>query len=180
MKEKPIRLYFRSWSTRHYLTHPWKFFKDIHIYIKNFIHRAIYGYAWVDLWNMDCYLNQLIPNMLEQLADRSHGWPQGPEWPEFEDWTKELHVIAELWRLTAVDPLADKDEIEYHFASYRDEVPLEPIKHLPQYTQYLLTDEEKAAIDGETEDWKRVAKEIEILQKKVFTRIASFWGTLWD
>lgn len=180
MKEQPIQLYFRSWSNRYYLTHPWKLFKDIRTYIKNYRHRARYGYAWVDLWNMDTYLDQLIPNMLDELADRSHGWPQGEEWPEFEDWQKELHVIAELWRLTACDPLADKDEIEYHFAVYRDKVPLEPIKHLPQYTQYLLTDEEIAAIDGEQEQWKRVSLEIETLRRKIFTRISSFWGTLWD
>lgn len=181
MKEKTIPVYFRSYSTRYYLTHPWKYFHDIRVSIKNLWHRMRCGYAWVDLWNMDNYLDNLIPNMLEELANRSHGWPEGPEWPEFEDWQAEIRVMAMLWRIQGRDLVVDDDLFEQDFSAYEDGRLLEPIKHLPGYEKYLLTEEDKTAIAEPGENkWLRVDTKARILREKLFARLAYMWPTLWD
>lgn len=56
--------------------------------------RVTRGFADVDIWNMDMYLLDLLPAMLKQHADNTHGWPQSEQFPEFEDWTNYLHNIT--------------------------------------------------------------------------------------
>ena len=177
----PLSLFF--YSTRHYLTHPWLFFKELWIGAKNAYHRARYGWCWVDLWNMDTYLDALIPNMLDELANRSCGWPSSPEWPRFEDWTAELHTLATLWRLCGQVTdifVQEKEEFDKGFAAYRAGVPLQPIQHLPFYNEYVLSEDEVAAIDNCTTSWERMNTQAQILRAKLFQRFSRIYPTLWD
>lgn len=41
----------------------------------NALHRARYGWAPMDVWNMDAYLTDIVPPMLRHLAHNSVGCP---------------------------------------------------------------------------------------------------------
>ena len=96
---KKISLGGFSYRKSYYLIHPWKWFKDLKILAKNAHHRMRYGYAWIDLWNMDDYLGQLIPNMLEMLAEKAYAYPGTDEFQEYEDWIKYLKDLSAEFRL---------------------------------------------------------------------------------
>lgn len=173
MKERPLKFWCFSWSTHHYLTHPWTFIADIFRNIKNAFHRTRYGYGYIDLWNTNNYLLELTSNMLDVLADTSHTWPgEGTDWPNPESWAAELHVIAHLMRL-----LNDEDR-DYNV--YLNGTALEPIHHLPCINKYVLTDSEEADIEAADNKYIREAIITKALRAKVFARMAEIYGTLWD
>lgn len=180
MKEKTMPLYWFSYSKRYYLTHPWAWFKDLRIGIKNFWHRGRTGWAWVDLWNTDTYLGQLLPNMLEELAERSHGWPQSEEYPTFEDWQCELRVLAKLLNILNIDVLLEQDKFEDAFNEYRAGVPIYPLRNLNFYNEYVLTEDECKRIDEAPTKYERLAIEDEILRVKLFGRVGKIFRGLWD
>lgn len=181
MKDKYyIPVYVRSWSTRYYLTHPWKIFKDLWHGLKNRIKRSRCGYAWIDLWNLDSYLGTMVPNALEELAERSCGWPEGPDWPTFEDWQKELRVLAKLMRLCNRDAICDEEEYNREYAEYRGGLTIEPVRRLPCWHDYAITPADGAEIDSTTNKWDRYETELYILRKKIMLRLAEILPTLWD
>lgn len=180
MKEKTMPLYIFDWAPRYYLTHPWKWFHDLRVGLKNAWHRARCGWAWVDLWNTDCYISKLMENMIEELADRSHGWPQSDEHPEFEDWQTELHVIAKLLHVLNIDTLMEEEEFDSAFAEYRGGLTIYPLKDMSFYGKYVLTEEECAQIDNAETEWLRRNAERDILRKKLFIRISEIFDSLWD
>lgn len=59
-----------------YLTHPHEWFFDLYREIRRCIHRGIYGYADVDVWNLTNYLIVWLPDALRQLAEEENGCPQ--------------------------------------------------------------------------------------------------------
>jgi len=179
MKYK-IPVYWRSWSTRYYLTHPWKIVKDWINAGKNLWARARKGYAWVDLWNLDGYLGTMIPNALDELADRSCGSPCNDEWPTYEDWTAELHVLAHLLRICNYDSVDEDDKLWEGLNEWRGRTCLQPIQHLQFYNEYVLSDDEIARIDAIKNDYWRAHVATEILRQKAFTRLAHIYPTLWD
>lgn len=177
---KKIPFYIFGCSKRYYITHPWKFFKDIWTGLKNMHHRLWYSWDWISLWNMDSFLGTLVPNMLEELAERSCGWPEGPDWPTFEDWQKELRVLAKLMRLCNRDAICDEEEYNHEYAEYRGGLTIEPVRHLPCWHDYAITPTEGAEIDSATNKWDRYETELYILRKKIMLRLADILPTLWD
>lgn len=69
---------------------------DLHIVyffrcISQMAHRARYGWAACDVWNMDSYLLEILPSMLEYLAENHTGFPSSAM--DAEDITlKESHI----------------------------------------------------------------------------------------
>lgn len=177
---KKIPIYAFSYSKRYYFTHPWKWFKDLWIAVKNLHHRAYFGWCWSDLWNTDTYIGQLLPNMLEELAERSHGWPQSEEHPNFEDWQLELRVLAKLLNILNIDVLLEQDKFEEAFNEYRAGVPIYPLRNLTFYNEYVLTEDECKRIDEAPTKYERLAIEDEILRVKVFCRLGKIFRSLWD
>ena len=99
MSTKPISLCVFSYKKSYYLTHPLCFVKELWIGAKNAYHRMRYGFAWVDLWNMDTYLGKLVPSMLRELAKRSCGTPADIEEEEYKAY---LIALAYLFELTGI------------------------------------------------------------------------------
>ncbi len=83
------------YSTRYYITHPWKWFKDCWINLKNAWYRAIKGYCYTDLWNINDWLLEVLPNMLQELADKHCAYPGQPPFKTPEDWEDWLRKIAD-------------------------------------------------------------------------------------
>lgn len=94
-----ISLYAFSFKKSYYLRHPLVFARELKTLVQNAWHRMRYGYAWVDLWNMDTYLGELVPSMLRELAERSCGTPYNVEEDEYKAY---LMALAYLFELTDV------------------------------------------------------------------------------
>ena len=93
MAKNDMSLFKQECSTRYYLLHPWKWFRDLYWSCRNFIHRGKYGFAYIDVWCMDAYLLKLIPLMLRYLKDHGCGYPgtEPFETPEkYKEWLTQL------------------------------------------------------------------------------------------
>ena len=78
------------------------------------------------------------------------------------------------------DKIANKEEFEEGFAAYRAGTLLQPIQHLDFYDEYVLSEDEAAAIDNCTKKWERVGEQVQILRAKLFQRFSRVYPTLWD
>ena len=94
-----IELYAFSYKKSYYLRHPLAFVRELKTLAQNAWHRMRYGFAWVDLWNMDMYLGKLVPSMLRELAERSCGTPYNVEEEEYKAY---LMALAHLFELTGI------------------------------------------------------------------------------
>lgn len=75
-----------------------------------FIQRGRRGWHDEDLWEFDHHLAKVIATGFRALADRTHGWPQGEAFPEFEDYQRFLRQIADdldAWRTDDFSIMAD-------------------------------------------------------------------------
>lgn len=97
MKAKPMELYAFSFRKSYYVRHPLAFVREIKVLAQNAWHRMRYGFAWIDLWNMDTYLGKLVPSMLRELADRACGYPDSEGCPDMETYRAYLREFAKLW-----------------------------------------------------------------------------------
>lgn len=107
MSSKPISLCVFSYKKSYYLTHPFLFIKELWIGARNAYHRMRYGFAWIDLYNMDTYFGQLIPSMLRELAERSCGTPCDIEEEEYKAY---LMALARLFEIANIDKFDEEYE----------------------------------------------------------------------
>lgn len=76
-----------------------------------FLQRGRRGWSDEDLWGFDHHLAEVIASGLRALADRTHGWPQGEDFPEFEDFQRFLRGIADdldAWRAEEFSTRSDE------------------------------------------------------------------------
>ena len=95
---------------RYYITHPWKWFRECWINLKNAWMRATKGYCYTDLWNMDDWFVEIFPRMLRQLAKDHQAYPGSPPFETSEKWEQWLIEMAENLEYAASDP---DEENEY-------------------------------------------------------------------
>jgi hypothetical protein len=63
------------------------------------------------LWALDTHLAGTLSQQLAHFADTAHGWPSGPEFPEFTDWQDALYTqAAALAAYARRDELSEEDE----------------------------------------------------------------------
>lgn len=79
------------WPTERF----WENVTSIPRKIKWFIQRGRRGWADCDLWSLDEYLAQWLPDALLKLKEDVHGWPEGPDCPTFESWQQILVEMAD-------------------------------------------------------------------------------------
>jgi hypothetical protein len=71
------RTLFRlGYRWEYYLTHPHSWVSDLDREIRRFIHRGLYGYTDIDVWNLNTYLLEWLPEALRTLAKEGHGCAQ--------------------------------------------------------------------------------------------------------
>ena len=177
----PVRIFYST--PRYYITHPGAFFRDIRDAYRNYYARAKRGFAWVDLWNLDKYLGTMVPNALDELADRSCGAPYGPEecyrWKTFEEWQQELHLLAKLMRIANTEYLVH-DEFGNKFHEWRSGLILQPIRHTSFYSEYVIPNTDADAIDAATSELDQYYLQVKSLRKVIFNVFAEIWDSLWD
>ena len=83
-----------GWSKRHYLTHPWKWFGAMWRRLKWAWQRSTRGFADPDWWNMNDWISEVMPVMLETMAEKSCGYPGEEKGFTEASWKKYLLEIA--------------------------------------------------------------------------------------
>jgi hypothetical protein len=110
-----------NYSKRYYITHPWKWFKDLGRNIKDVCMRARYGFTWADVWSWDHWFLHTTPNMLRHMADHGNAYPGHEPFDTPEKWHEWLHRMADLLE-------SGTEEYQDAHNEFRDE-----------YTKELLT-----------------------------------------
>lgn len=113
LKVEPISLCLFSYRKSYYLTHPWKFFKELWVGAKNAYHRMRYGYAYVDAWNMCDAWCLMGANMCIHLAQHGSAYPGTEPFETPEKWRDHLYNLAAKLRKFANYEVAAQDENEY-------------------------------------------------------------------
>lgn len=106
MKQNKLSLWDFSYRKSYYLTHPWKWFKDLYWNIRNFWHRGRYGYAYVDVWGFCEWYPRVGAAALRYLAKNKSSYPGTKPWYTPEEWTKYLEYMA-----NRLDRCADSQDI---------------------------------------------------------------------
>lgn len=118
MEIKPLSLCLFSYNRRYYLTHPWKLITDLWIGAKNLWHRARYGYAYIDAWNMSSAWCEMGANMLAHLAEYGCAYPGNGEFDTPEKWHAHLEDMAR--RLRKCADIDWDNENEYYVDYFND------------------------------------------------------------
>lgn len=170
-------LTYYPWRARYYLKKPWEFFEDTWLNLKAGWQRATRGWADRDTWNLDSYLLEILPEMIDHLRENAHGWPgeyQG--FPTPEDWDKFLkeEIIIPLQNARE-NQTTQINEYEEELHSY----PLEFVKQENGFTAIHFTEPEELnkkwfAREKEINEWRQ--KELE----RAFKKLSSVYFSLWD
>ena len=100
-----------SYSKRYYLTHPWKWFKELWYNIKAAYRRVKYGWCYCDVWNWDDWFCSVVPPMLRHMADHGSAYPGCEPFDTQEKWHAWLHKTADtIERLGYDDWMEDMNE----------------------------------------------------------------------
>lgn len=95
-KDKGYSVWSWPYSTRHYITHPWKWFQHLGMNIRDAYRRAKYGWTYGDVWDMDTWIMHTFPPMLRYMADNGCAYPGHEPFETPERWHEWLHKMADL------------------------------------------------------------------------------------
>ena len=110
--------YSRKW----YLTHPWKWVKELFRNVKFAWQRATRGYCDSDVWNIDSWLLALLPSMLRDLANDPVGAYPGVEpFDTPEKWHYWLLKMADKFEELQTDWVESKNEYEDEYMKLMEE-----------------------------------------------------------
>ena len=166
---------------------PYKFFRAPFQWLKCFFRsfsiardRIVRGWSPYDVWDLDSYINQILGQGLDYLADNHMGYPGTKPFDTPEKWTEWLHTQAKAFR----DLNRENDE-ENPFAErywkYLDASVWETQKDENGRTYWHHSD--ACPIDLR-EKYERLDKII-YERKQTNLRLAlkelgEHWGNLWD
>lgn len=115
MEVKKLPVYMFSYRKSYYLTHPWKLVRDVWSGMRNLWHRARYGYAYVDAWNMGSAWCEMGANMMLHLAQHCWAYPGVGEFDTPEKWKAHLEEMARKLRQCADIDWDDQNEFQEQF-----------------------------------------------------------------
>lgn len=132
--------------------------RDVHTYW----HRARYGWAPQDVWNLDHYLNRVMSDTLEHLANTTHGAPYG--YPKsrgaaIKSTEPERETDHEQW---------ERDLKEWA-AAFRGMHEWEEHEEMEEWNKNL------SAAQLIKEEQKRMRR-----VEKALKQLAPWWSGLWD
>ena len=115
-------------SKRYYLTHPWKWFKDVSRCFKDAYRRCRYGWTWSDCWNWNTWFLEVTPPMLRHMADFGSAYPGRPPFDGengADRWHEWLHEVAALLESGCEDW---QDEHNEYYDEYIEELTEHPFE----------------------------------------------------
>lgn len=93
--------------------------------------------GWDDsaTWSLDVHLCATLADQLDRLADTSHSWPEGPEYPQYDDWAHALRENAAHLRVYA------SGRFDTSSFTQPDEIPDVDASHARLESQYANAQE---------------------------------------
>jgi len=171
-----------SYNKRYFLTHPWKWFKEIWINIKNGWMRATKGYCYTDVWNIDNWFCEVLPPMLRHMADHGCAHPGVAPFETEEKWHDWLHSMADV-----IDTIYDEDFwVETKNEYYKEWNTLWEF-HNNKHSNFTETCEYNTSeehFDLVRELYyarmKEISEERQALIENTFMELAKYFDYLWD
>ena len=166
-KKHPLSVWDFGWSKWHYLTHPWKWFKDLKYSLRAAYMRTVYGWCYTDVWSWDDWFIHCAPNMLRCMADKGHAYPGFDEFDTPEKWHSWLHEMADLIE-TAGEDWQDKHNEYYE-------------EYMAQFDKPNFKFSERSEIDKKY--FERAVELAKLGQENVaraFVELGGSFHQLWD
>lgn len=165
------------YGKKYYWTHPWKFFKECWINLKNSWMRATKGYCYADLWNMDDWFVEIFPRMLRHLAKAHTAYPGQPPFETSEKWEQWLTEMAENLEYAASDP-EEENEYAEQFADAIDNC--QQVRTENGGITYKLSDEDKELRDNYFNRHKELVSLRQEILKYTMLELGQYLHYLWD
>jgi len=170
------------YSTRYYLTHPWKWVSELFRNIRDAYHRARYGWCYTDVWELGYWLLAILPPMLRHMAEHGCGFPGDKDFPTYESWRLWLDMMANAIESVQEENVEKQNEYEERF--HNSFHIREPRKETPESKFLTVTWSESPDHKELSQLYFQRAKELteEREEKliKIFEELAKKIPALWD
>ena len=169
-----------SYTKQYYLTHPWSWIRELFFNIRDAFRRAIYGWTYRDVWELDYFLLTILPPMLRYMAEHGHGYPGTEPFTTPEKWQTWLRHIADDFA-----KIGDEDYWEYQRNEYYEEweALMEYQDHPNLTTTFDYDTSEEHIKEINHLYWERM-KELNVERQKLindtFAEMAEHYFCLWD
>lgn len=171
MKKNYLNVWTWSYPKRYYLTHPWKWFKEVGWHIRSSYNRIVKGYDDTDWTNFDTWFVNISAAMLRDMALHSHGYPGVEPFETPEKWSSWLHRMADQFEY-----LQDEDNGNEWAKPYLDQLMKSPKLGLLEEDPPELAE----LRDKYLERSKEVYEEHKQLFQSTMKELLEHWGCLWD
>lgn len=171
LKTEKMSVFTFSYRKSYYLIHPWVWFKDAYWGIRNLWHRARYGYAFVDAWNMSDATCEMMANMLIHLVEKSCAYPGREPFETPEKWKKHLEEMA-----TRMRRIANRENYIQEQNGYWPEFE----KRILYFPKKTLTENEKDLRAKYYAREKELWREIQDYIQETFTMFGKYFEMYWD
>lgn len=101
-----------GYRKKYLLTHPWELIFHYGRDLKCAWERARKGYCFRDLWNIDLWFIQLMPQMLQEFKKNMHGYPTCFE--TSEEWEKVLDNMIFCFNEANEETCSLQNEYDYN------------------------------------------------------------------
>ena len=160
---------------RYYLKKPWEFFEDCYLNLKAAYQRITRGFAFRDLFSIDSWFVDIIPEMLKEFREHLHSFPGNEEFPTFESWTAYLEEMETHFRNANENQEVQLNEFEEDYFKYpmgwqksKNGVNLTMVDYAPKdITEKWL------AREKEIDEWRH--QELEIAMDMFIRNIYHLW-----
>lgn len=160
-------LTYYPYSKRYYLLHPWSFIAATGCNIKTAWQRITRGWSDRDTWNLNDYLLEILPEMVDYLREHTLGYPNNFEEPEQWDAFLKLEIINRLKNAREEQTIL-KNEYQEAF----DAIPTRM-----ENGHLILSDKEKSVL----KKWASRQQEIFEWQKEELEKGLNAMGNVfWD
>ena len=150
-----------------------RFFKNI----KRCIRRCRCGYCDHDVWNMDSWFLAVIPDMLSELKETTHGYPANLEGGE-EKWAEILGRMIFLFNEANEDKCSRKNPYEEaYFASFYNNPPVINDDNALQFSD---KPEDKDITKKYLDEDKAIWKYRNECKNEAFELFSKWFWDLWD
>ena len=155
----------------YYLTHPWRWFRELYWNIRNAYCRTTKGYCNIDWMNFDMWFKHIAPQMLRDIAMHGHAYPGSEPFDTPEKWKSWLHRMADQ-----ITYCQDEDNGNEYAQLYLDEL----MKNQSRSLFNDKTPEEKELFEKYYKRSLEVAEEHKQLFEKTMKELVEHWDCLWD
>ena len=183
-KNNPLSVWTFPYRKQYYITHPWKWFKDLYWNIRNFWHRGRYGYAFVDVWNFCDWYPRVAAEALRYLAAHGSGYPGIKPWETPEKWREYLNYLANRLQRCADSQDICWGEERNEYAEDYEKMMNKAYKETKDgdtiLAHFEMTDEDKELRDKYFNRVRELAEADEAYDIETFRWIGEDIRRLWD